>query len=134
MNTTENRQVVEQIFLELAAGNSRPLIERLADDVSWTVMGHTPWSKTYRGKQLVMKELLGALAARLAGRYRATADRILADGTYVVVQARGEATTKTGVPYNNEYCFIYRFEGDSIAEVTEYLDTQLLITALATGD
>lgn len=134
MNTTENRQIVEQIFLELATGNSRPLIERLADDVRWTVMGHTPWSKVYDGKQHVMKELLGALGARLAGRYRAAAHRILADGAYVVVQARGESTTKAGVPYNNEYCFIYRFEGDSIAEVTEYLDTQLLMTVMATGD
>jgi ketosteroid isomerase-like protein len=34
-------------------------------------------------------------------------------------RARGEATTKAGVPYNNEYRFIYRFENGAIKEATE---------------
>ena len=71
------------------------------------------------------------LRARLADRYRASAQRIIADGDYVVVQARGEATTKDGSPYNNEYCFVYRMENGKIREVTEYLDTELVTQALA---
>jgi ketosteroid isomerase-like protein len=48
----------------------------------------------------------------------------------VVVQARGDAVTKAGAPYDNEYCFIYRVEDGSIREVTEYLDTELVTSAL----
>ena len=125
-----NRQIIEEIFAALATADSRLFVERMADDITWTVKGQTPWSKTYRGKDAVLKDLLGQLRARLADRYRATAERIIAEGDYVVVQARGQATTTTGLPYNNEYCFVYRLENGLIKEVTEYFDTQLVVTAL----
>jgi ketosteroid isomerase-like protein len=127
-----NREIIEQIFTDLAAANSRTLVERMADDVSWTVTGQTPWSKTYRGKGAVLGDLLGALRSRLADRYRAAAQRIIADGDYVAVQARGQATTRAGLPYNNEYCFVFRLENGAIKEITEYLDTHLAMTALGT--
>jgi ketosteroid isomerase-like protein len=127
---TENKQLIQQIFDQFSAGDSRPFVERLADDVTWTVMGHTRWSKTYRGKEAVLNDLLGQLSLQLADRYRSTAERIIAEGEFVVVQARGQATTKAGVPYNNEYCFIIRLSGGWIKEVTEYLDTELVTSAL----
>lgn len=131
---TSHREVIQRTFEALAAGDSRPLIDLLADDVTWKVMGRTPWSRTYRGKESVLNDLLRQLGARLSGRYKATADRIITEGEYVVVQATGNATTKAGVPYNNEYCFIYRFEDGSIREVTEYLDTELVTSALGAGE
>lgn len=123
---TDNKQLLESIFTELSTGNSRPMVDALADDVVWNVMGRTRWSGTYRGKDAVLRDLLGQLRAHLADRYRASAQRILGDGPFVVVEARGQSTAKSGVPYNNEYCFIYRLEDGRIQEVTEYLDTELL--------
>jgi uncharacterized protein len=125
-----NKQLLQHIFDELSRGNSRPFVEAMADDVVWTVMGRTQWSGSYHGKAKVLSELLGPLGARLADRYKATAQRILADGPYVVVQARGDAVTKAGARYDNEYCFIYRVEDAAIREVTEYLDTELVTSAL----
>jgi ketosteroid isomerase-like protein len=126
----DNRQLIQRVFEEMAAGNSRPFVELLAEDASWTVKGQTPWSRTYRGKTTILADLLGQLRARLADRYRAAAERVLADGDYVVVQATGQATTKAGTPYNNEYCFVYRMQDGLIKEVTEYLDTELVVRAL----
>lgn len=134
MTATANKQLMEHIFAELAQGNSRPFVESMADDIRWRVMGMTPWSKTYEGKQSVLTDLLGELRARLADRYRATAQLIIAEGDRVVVQARGQATTKNGAPYNNEYCFIYRISEGQICEVIEYLDTELLTRALGNLD
>ena len=131
MPDTDNKRIIQRAFDELAAANSRPLVELLADDATWTVMGRTPWSGTYSGKERILRDLLGELRARLADRYRATAQRIIADGEYVVVQARGQATTKGGAPYDNEYCFVYRMADGRIKEVTEYLDTELVTRALA---
>jgi uncharacterized protein len=131
--STTNKEVIQRTFAALAAGDSRPLLELLSEDVTWKVMGRTPWSRTYRGKESVIHDLLRELGGRLSGRYRATADRIIAEGAYVVVQATGNAVTRTGAPYNNEYCFIYRFENGSIAEVTEYLDTELVTSVLGAG-
>ena len=94
-------------------------------------MGQTPWSREYHGKASVLADLLRPLGSRLTTPYRARADRIICDGAFVVVQARGEAITKAGLQYNNEYCFVYRVENGAIKEVTEYLDTQLVVTALS---
>jgi ketosteroid isomerase-like protein len=130
VTSDENKQTIERMFEQLAGGNSRPFVELMADDITWTVMGRTRWSGTYRGKPAILNDLLGVLRARLADRYRATAQRIIAEGPFVVVEARGIATTKDGTPYNNEYCFIYRMEDGRIREVTEYLDTELVTAAL----
>jgi ketosteroid isomerase-like protein len=126
----DNKTLIQQMFASLANADSRPFVALMADDVTWTVMGQTRWSGTYRGKTAVLNDLLGVLRTRLAERYRATAQRIIAEGPYVVVQARGQATTIAGTPYNNEYCFIYRLEDGKIKEVTEYLDTELVTSAL----
>ena len=130
MTAQENKELIRGAFSALAEGDSRPFVGLLAETVNWTVMGTTRWSKTYRGKQTVLTELLGELRNRLADRYRATADRLIAEGDLVVVEASGQATTKSGARYDNRYCFIYRMDGGRICEVTEYLDTELLITAL----
>jgi hypothetical protein len=48
----------------------------------------------------------------------------------VVVEGRGQVTTKTGKPYDNSYCWIYRLADGKIKEITEYLDTELVTAAL----
>jgi uncharacterized protein (TIGR02246 family) len=130
MDNTDNKALIQQMFDALANADSRPFVALMADDVTWTVMGQTRWSGTYRGKAAVLNDLLGVLRTRLADRYRATAQRVIAEGPYVVVQARGQSTTVAGTAYNNEYCFIYRLEDGKIKEVTEYLDTELLTSVL----
>ena len=131
MSTTEdNRRLVAGIFDELERGNPRAFADALADDVRWITPGSSVWSRTFEGKAAVLDDLLGPVRAQLVARVQLTVRRILADGDCVVVEAKGRATTKTGVPYNNEYCFLYRLAGGKIIEVTEYLDTQLATVAL----
>lgn len=130
MTAIENKQFIQNIFAELAQGNSRPLVEAMADDFRWTVTGNTKWSRTYEGKQTVLKELLTPLRAMIADRIRTVPQRVFADGDHVIVEARGNNTTKTGKPYNNTYCFIIRLAEGKIREITEYLDTELVTAVL----
>jgi ketosteroid isomerase-like protein len=131
MNATEaNRNLIAGILAELEAGNSRPFVDALADDVRWITPGISGWARTYEGKPAVLHDLLGALRSQLVDRVRLTARRILADADHVVVEAKGRAMTRTGKPYNNDYCFIYRLAGGKITEVTEYLDTELVSAVL----
>jgi ketosteroid isomerase-like protein len=130
MGAKENKQLMQQIFEELSKGNSEPFVASMADDFRWTVTGTTKWSKTYEGKQSVLVELFGPLRARINGRIRTTPHRVIAEGDFVVVEARGSNTTKSGTPYNNNYCFVFRLSENQIKEVTEYLDTELVTAAL----
>jgi uncharacterized protein len=130
MPATENKKLLQEIFAELAKGNSRPFVENMADDFSWTITGTTQWSKKYAGKRAVIEELFGGLRATLAPPILVEAVRFIADGDYVAVEARGKNTTKAGVPYNNSYCYVFHLTGGKLRAMTEYLDTELVTKAL----
>ena len=128
MSTEVNRRLMKEIFAQLADGNSQALVEALADDVVWRVTGTTRFSRAYEGKESLIKDLVGPLFSQFADQYTMTADRFIADDNYVVVECQGKVTTKSGRPYNNKYCFVFRLEEGAIKEVVEYMDTHLVVT------
>jgi ketosteroid isomerase-like protein len=130
MLATENKKIMQRIFAELAKGNSQPFVDSMADDFSWTVTGTTKWSRKYAGKRAVLEELFGALLARLIPPIVVEASRFIADDDCVVVEARGKNTTKSGAPYHNAYCFVFRLADGTLKDLTEYLDTELVTAAL----
>lgn len=130
MTALENKQIVQAIFTELGQGNSRPLVEAMAEDFSWTVSGSNRWSGTYKGKHVVLNDLLGQLRSRIEGRIKTIAHRFIAEGDFVVVEARGSNTTKDGRPYNNAYCFVIELSNGKLRAITEYMDTELVTSVL----
>jgi uncharacterized protein len=124
--TASNKMFMQHVFAELAKGNRKPFAEAMADDFCWTITGSTAWSRTYRGRAAVRAELIEPLFAQFADQYRNNARRFIADEDFVVVQCRGEVTTKKGEPYNNSYCYVVRLAGGKMRELTEYLDTALV--------
>lgn len=130
MDTANNKQLVQNIFAEMAQGNSRPLVESMADDFCWTVTGSNRWAGKYQGKQNVLNGLLTELRSRIDGRVKTIGHRFIAEGDFVVVEARGNNTTKTGKPYNNSYCFVIRLAEGKLQEITEYMDTELVSSVL----
>lgn len=130
MSAAENKRIMQDIFAERAKGNGAPFRAAMADDMSWTIIGTTKWSKTYRGKEAILTELLRPLFAQFADEYTSTAHRIIAEDDIVVVETRGRVTTKSGKPYHNTYCFVMRMVDGRIVELTEYCDTALVESAL----
>ena len=126
-----NKQLMEGVFAELAKGNTEPFANAMADDFTWNLTGSTAWSRTYRGKRAVLDELMAPLFAQFADRYTNTADRLIADGDFVVVECHGRVTTKAAKRYDNRYCLVCRLADGQLRELTEYLDTELVATALS---
>jgi len=127
---SDNKRLMQGIFAELARGNGKPFVDAMAEDFTWHMIGTTTWSGSYRGKQVVREHLLKPLFDRFAGTYTNRAERILADGDYVVVECRGQVMTKAGRPYNNTYCYVCRMADGKMKELTEYFDTELVTAAL----
>jgi ketosteroid isomerase-like protein len=125
-----NRARMEYVFAETAKGNGVPFLDALAEDASWTVMGTTGWSKTYRGKAAIMAELIAPLRRVLAPPIKTRACRIIAEGETVVVEARGENATRGGKPYENSYCYVFELRDGKVSALTEYADTDLIRSAL----
>ena len=130
MGTVGNKHLLQDIFAATARGDSRPLVDAMADDFRWTISGNGRWSRSYDGRQAVLTELFPVLRERIEGRNKMIPRRILADGDHVVVEARGDNVTKAGQRYDNSYCFVFRLAGGKLAEVTEYMDTELVTSAL----
>lgn len=128
--TATNKQLMQHIFTELANGNGQPFRDSMADEFCWHMHGTTAWSGTYRGRESVDRDLLRPLLAQFADRYRNKAERFIAEGDHVVVECRGEVTTKAGKAYHNTYCWVCRLADGKLVELTEYMDTQLVATAL----
>jgi ketosteroid isomerase-like protein len=135
MSSADNKKLMQEIFASAGnpdpAGRDRALfVSSLADDAKWVVMGQYSWSRTFIGKQSIMNDLHGHVRSLLTAPARTLAHRFIADGDCVVVEARGDNLTKTGVRYDNDYCLVFRLEDGKIKEIREYCDSVLTERAL----
>jgi len=131
MSSNPHKPLVESIFAALATGNGRPFIDAMADDFSWTITGHGPWARTWKGKAVVRRELLAPLFAQFRDTYRNRATRIVCEGDTVVVECRGEVATTSGERYDNHYCYVIDMREGKMVALTEYMDTALAEAVLS---
>jgi uncharacterized protein len=129
MSAEQNKKLLQDIFAALAQSDARPFVAAMAEDFRWIMHGGRKWSKTYEGKDSVVNELFPVLRSKM-DRITTIAHRFIADGDHIAVEARGANVTKAGVPYNNTYCFVFRLAGGKLADVTEYMDSDLAGTVL----
>lgn len=126
MTAAENKSLMLAAFQALGRGDSRPYLDLLDEDFTFTITGHNSWSRTIVGKAAVRAELYGPLFARFADRYTAQVIQVVAEGDTVIVEHRGCVTTKRGDLYNNEYCLVCRMEGGRLKSLREYADSALV--------
>jgi ketosteroid isomerase-like protein len=101
----------------------------LADDVRWTVHGNAKFCDTYKGKEDVVQRLFGELAPLLETIGPFEIGNVIREGDHVVVQAVGTGrTTKTGRPYNNDYCLVVKLANERSPNSTS-TDTELITSA-----
>ena len=125
MSAVDNKKLMQEIFAAVARGERTAYVDRLADDVIMTVTGQYSWSRTFRGKESVMRDLYGYVASRVNEVRRTIPIRVLADEDWVVVEAVGDMTTREGTRYDNQYCLLYRLRDGKIVEIREYNDSIL---------
>jgi uncharacterized protein len=127
MGTAENKEAVRQMR---EAKGLDEMLAAMSDDVRWTIMGSTKYSHTMNGKKEIVDKLLHPIFAEMESMGSNHVDNVIAEGDYVVVQQHATGRkTKTGNPYNNSYCLVYKVIGGKIKEITEYLDTELVTAA-----
>lgn len=98
----------------------------LAEDVTWRWMGVSQWSRTFEGKQTMVAKLFDGAVETLNPSSSVEVHCIHADGDFVVVEHSGRNEMPDGRRYDNNYCWVFRFQDDVIQEVREYMDTQLV--------
>jgi ketosteroid isomerase-like protein len=128
MGTAENKQAVLD-FLTATRERDRDRLRALvADDMIWQVprsgaerMGHT--FPMIGGEQFVEIQQAALDMFYRPGSQTITVDHLVAEDDLVVAFVTMQMLTKAGAPYENEYVFLFRFQGDKIAEHWERTDT-----------
>jgi hypothetical protein len=129
-----NSALVSRIFgkagSDFAAFDRALYLDSLTDDVRYTIIGSTSLSVVARGREQILRRIIAPFMERLDGAIEIAPETIFGEDDLVAMQARGRARTKRGQRYDNTYCFVFRFRDGRIAEITEYLDTDLVRAAL----
>jgi ketosteroid isomerase-like protein len=126
LSIAENKRIVYSFYDAANRGDTEGFLAQLADNVTWTNIGSTKYSGTWVGKGELTAKLMGPLFGQLKAGIAATVHNMIAEGDFVAVQLSGRAETKDGRPYNNTYCHVFTIRDGKIAEVMEYLDTELV--------
>ncbi len=126
MTAEDNKRIVQKFYEASNSGDMHTCMDLIADDIRWTNIGSTPLSGTFQGKAELQEKLLGPLFGKLKQGISSTVHRLVAENDFVVAQHSGSAETHDGQPYNNTYCWIIRMRDGKFAEVTEYMDTELV--------
>ena len=122
----DTKQRVQDIMFAMSQGRVAPLLAAMAEDVTWRWMGVNTWSRTFEGKQTIVDKLFGGATETLGPSSTVEVRGIHADDDCVVVEHSGRNELPDGRRYDNNYCWILRFQGELIREVREYMDTQLV--------
>jgi len=134
MSAPERMKVRAREFLDAqAAGDTAGLQAMMVDDVRWwvqlSVEGRVP--RPLVGAREVAQFASGEITASfVAGSTTWRVHHMTAEDDRVAVLAQRLAVGANGWPYDNEYHWLFRFEGDRIAEIWEVLDTSHAFTLL----
>jgi ketosteroid isomerase-like protein len=118
-----NKQDVAALFAHLEHGDGAGFFTHVADDVDWTVMGTHPLAGHYHSKQEFLAGTFAKLHEVLPDGTQLSTRNILIDGDWAIVELRSMATARDGMRFDNHYCWLCRFEGETIVEVRAYLDS-----------
>ena len=126
MSAEANKKLVQQIYADSASRGGTTFADHLADDASWVVTGQYSWSHEFKGRDAIQNGLMGHFRSFFAERPRTVAFNFIAEGEYVVVEARGDNVTRAGLRYDNQYCMVWRIEHGKIKQINEYCDSTLV--------
>ncbi|MGJ5198235.1 MULTISPECIES: nuclear transport factor 2 family protein [unclassified Bradyrhizobium] len=125
MTASANKRLMQELLTKAAAGDRAAYVAAIADDVTMVITGQYSWSQTIRGKDALLRNLHGHLNSLLAEGRRTVPLRFMAEDDLVVIEGKGEMRTRSGRPYNNDYCLIFRLHEGRIVEIREYCDSAL---------
>jgi ketosteroid isomerase-like protein len=120
-----HREVAEELFARLSAGDVAGALATMSDDVTWLIPGRrelTPSAGSYDKRRL--EKLFKAMLGELKGGLKMTVTGVVAEGDKVAREAEARGELRNGRVYSQQYHFLIEFRDGRIRAVREYLDTQ----------
>jgi uncharacterized protein len=110
-------------FLSMLENPDPAKIEPIvADNFEWRLMTRMAGFPPVNGKD-ALEGFAKGLKALMPNGVNMKFGTVFSEGNHVSVQCESNTTAANGRKYSNLYHFYIRFDGDRIAEVREYCDT-----------
>ena len=119
---TRNKAVVQAGFDAWSAGTGSPY-DLLAENASWTIVGHSVASKTYPSKEAFMSEVIRPFNARMKVGLKPTIRNIYAEGDTVIVFFDASGTARDGKTYANTYAWFLDLRDGKIVKAFAFFDS-----------
>jgi ketosteroid isomerase-like protein len=119
----QNKRAIRAAFDAWRNKTSGNVFDLLAPDATWTIVGNSPVSRTYKSRQEFLDNVIKPFDARLAKPLAPTVRDIYADGDMVIALFDGEATARDGKPYKNTYTWYMQMREGKIVNVIAFFDT-----------
>lgn len=117
-----NKSLVEASFKAWSDGTGSPY-DLLTDDATWTIVGRSAASRTYKGREAFMRDVIRPFNARMREPLKPVIRRTYVDGDTVIVFFDAEGVARDGVPYRNTYAWFLTLRDNRIVKATAFFDS-----------
>jgi len=112
---SRNKALVQASFDAWKAGTGGPF-DLLTEDATWTIVGRSMASKTYRSREAFMSEVIRPFTARMSVALKPTVLNLYADGATVIVFFDASGTARDGKPYTNTYAWFLEMNAGKVVK------------------
>ena len=116
---------IRQLFKALETGDGAAFFAHIADDVDWTVMGTHPLAGHYHSRA-DYTGTFAKLGKVLPQGAQLHVEHVVVNDGEAVVELRSLATATNGMRFDNRYCMVLAFNGETIVRGRTYLDSALV--------
>jgi uncharacterized protein len=117
---------VREVFRGLEQGDGKKFFDHVDDNVDWIVEGTHPLAGHYHSKSDFISGTFAKLDKVLPEGAELVLENLLVKDDQAVVELHSLATTKNGFRFDNRYCWIVHFDGETIDRVRAYLDSVMV--------
>jgi ketosteroid isomerase-like protein len=124
MSSAENKANAIAFMTEFSSGDRTAAWKRATPDVTWTMNQHAiPGGELITFSRAAYDAMVDSSGDLFPQGITMNFTDAAADGDRVFLEANGHGPLADGRIYANHYVFTFRFRGDLISEIAEYLDT-----------
>ena len=131
-----SKSIEEQVYREFSeavnSGDLEGAFKNATEDMTFRPIGtHPELGREFKGMQDILENCWMKVFQHIDDNGVAiTVNDIVTADDIAFVQFNGQATGRSGMPYNNEYVHVLRFRDGKICSITEFLDTDLFYKLL----
>lgn len=127
-----NLEIIRSTYEGASADNGNNLLSALAPDATWTEAAGFPYAGTYIGPEAIIANVFKRLASEWID-YQAKVHTYLADGDQVAAFGVYSGTYRqTGIAMTATFAHLYRLDQGKIVTMEQYVDSAMVMRALAT--